>query len=56
MVYRELENAPRGLRHCELLAEHDKEPWHYILLLENEPADRKDITWWGQPAVAHGDR
>ena len=45
---RDKEKARRGQRYCELLTEHDKEPWHYILLLENEPAGRKDITWWGQ--------
>lgn len=45
---RDKEKARRGQRYCELLTEFDKEPWHYILLLENEPAGRTDITWWGQ--------
>src|SRR5262249_30522315 len=40
--------AARGRRYCELLTEHDHEPWHYLLLLENEPAGRTDITWWAQ--------
>jgi type III restriction enzyme len=45
---RDKEKARRGQRYCELLTEFDKEPWHYLMLLENEPAGRKDITWWGQ--------
>jgi hypothetical protein len=44
---RDKAKAQRGQRYCELLTEHDREPWHYILLLENEPAGRTDITWWG---------
>ncbi len=45
---RDRTKAARGQRYCELLTEHDREPWHYLLLLENEPVGRKDITWWGQ--------
>jgi len=45
---RDKEKARRGQRYCELLTEFDKEPWHYLMLLENEPAGRRDITWWGQ--------
>jgi hypothetical protein len=44
---RDKAKAQRGQRYCELLTEHDREPWHYILLLENNPAGRTDITWWG---------
>ncbi len=35
-----------GEAHCQLLTEHDPEPWHYLLLIENEPMGREDITWW----------
>jgi type III restriction enzyme len=45
---RDRTKAARGQRYCELLTEHDREPWHYLLLLENEPAGREDIKWWGQ--------
>jgi hypothetical protein len=44
---RDKAKAQRGQRYCELLTEHDREPWHYILLLENDPAGRTDITRWG---------
>lgn len=43
---RDKEKARRGKRYCELLTEWDEEPWHYVLLLENKPAGRTDITWW----------
>jgi hypothetical protein len=43
--------AKRGRRYCEILTEYDKEPWHYLLLIENEPAGRADITWWEQRSV-----
>jgi len=43
---RDKEKARRGRRYCELLTEWDEEPWHYVLLLENKPAGRTDITWW----------
>jgi type III restriction enzyme len=42
------EKAKCGQRYCEILTENDREPWHYILLLENEPEKRTDITWWRQ--------
>lgn len=45
---RDRAKALRGQRYCELLTEHDKEPWHYILLLENDPMGRADISWWEQ--------
>jgi len=45
---RDRAKAARGQRYCELLTEYDREPWHYLLLLQNEPLDRRDITWWGQ--------
>lgn len=43
---RDKAKARRGRRYCELLTEHDKEPWHYLFLVENEPLGREDITWW----------
>lgn len=50
---RDKEKARRGKRYCELLTEWDEEPWHYILLLENKPAGRTDITWWQERSVIH---
>jgi type III restriction enzyme len=32
--------------YCELLTEHDREPWHYLMLIENGPIGRNDLTWW----------
>jgi hypothetical protein len=43
---RDKEKARCGQRHCDLLTAHDREPWHYLFLLENEPLGRQDITWW----------
>jgi type III restriction enzyme len=43
--------AKRGRRYCETLTEYDKEPWHYLLLIENEPSGRTDITWWERLSV-----
>lgn len=48
---RDKEKARRGRRHCELLSEYDREPWHYLLLIENGPAGREDITWWEQQSA-----
>jgi SOS-response transcriptional repressor LexA len=45
---RDRAKALRGQRYCELLTEHDREPWHYLLLIENDPMDRSDIGWWEQ--------
>jgi hypothetical protein len=43
--------AIRGRRWCELLTENDVEPWHFIMLVENEALDREDITWWQRQSV-----
>lgn len=43
---RDRAKARRGRRYCELLTEFDVEPWHYLLLIENKPEDRADISWW----------
>lgn len=43
---RSKEKAKRGRRYCELLTEYDREPWHYLMLLENKPLGRMDISWW----------
>jgi type III restriction enzyme len=45
---RDKAKAKRGRRYCETLTEHDREPWHYLLLIENEASCRTDITWWEQ--------
>jgi type III restriction enzyme len=33
-------------RWCEVLSQHDSEPWHYVMLVENAELGRQDITWW----------
>jgi type III restriction enzyme len=45
------EKAKRGRHWCEILTEHDVEPWHFIMLVENEALGRKDITWWQTQSV-----
>ncbi|WP_426745957.1 S24 family peptidase [Myxococcus faecalis] len=45
------EKAKRGRRWCEILTEHDVEPWHFIMLVENDALGRKDITWWQNQSV-----
>lgn len=35
-----------GRRAVALLARHDAEPWHYLLLLENPDLARRDVSWW----------
>lgn len=48
---RDKEKARRGRRYCEMLTAYDREPWHYVMLLENEPAGREDISWWQSQSV-----
>ncbi len=48
---RDKEKARRGRRYCEMLTEYDREPWHYLMLIENEPAGREDITWWQEQST-----
>lgn len=48
MDQRDLAKARRGREYCDLLTQHDVEPWHYLLLLENPSEDRLDITWWAE--------
>jgi SOS-response transcriptional repressor LexA len=43
---RDRAKAQRGQRYCELLTDYDHEPWHYLLLIENDPVGRRDISWW----------
>jgi hypothetical protein len=53
---RDKAKARRGQRWCELLAENDREPWHYLLLIENASSGRTDVTWWEQRStheIAH---
>jgi type III restriction enzyme len=38
--------AAAGRAHCELLSQHDREPWHYLFLLENKSLKRTDISSW----------
>jgi len=44
--------ALRGRRWCEILTENDTEPWHYLMLVENDGLGRQDISWW-QERAAH---
>lgn len=41
---RDRAKADAGLAMCELLTRHDSEPWHYLLLLENEKVGRTDLA------------
>ena len=48
---RDMEKARVGRNYCELLTQHDREPWHYLLLIENRAINRADISWWGSQSV-----
>ncbi len=48
---RDRAKAKAGEAYCELLTEHDREPWHYLMLIENKPAGREDIDWWQQQSA-----
>ncbi len=53
---RDRAKARAGQAYCELLTEHDREPWHYLILVENAPMGREDLTWWqGQSTTEIGD-
>lgn len=53
---RDRKKALAGEGYCALLTEHDREPWHYLMLIENSPLGREDITWWHeQSATEMGD-
>jgi hypothetical protein len=45
---RDRAKARAGEAYCELLTEHDREPWHYLMLIENKPVGREDVDWWQQ--------
>ena len=49
------EKARRGQHWCEILTEHDTEPWHYLMLIENGDSGRQDIAWW-ESAASQVDR
>jgi len=48
---RDRAKARAGEAYCELLTDHDREPWHYVLVLENKPAGREDLSWWQQQSA-----
>ena len=48
---RDKKKAERAVRYCELLTEYDKEPWHYLFLVENGGLHRADITWWSKQST-----
>ena len=41
---RDKAKARAGVDFCDLLTREDKEPWHYLLVIENEPLGRGDMT------------
>ncbi|MFO0393265.1 MAG: DEAD/DEAH box helicase family protein [Planctomycetota bacterium] len=43
---RDKTKARRGEHWCEMLSDYDREPWHYLLLIENQALGRSDIGWW----------
>ena len=49
---RDRTKARAGQAYFELLTEHDREPWHYLLLLENSPLGREDLRWWQNQSSA----
>jgi type III restriction enzyme len=48
---RDKEKARVGRAYCELLTQHDREPWHFLMLIENTAINRADISWWEQRSV-----
>lgn len=51
---RDRAKAQEALRLCETLTRHDKEPWHYLFLLENDSTGRSDVSdleALGQPTL-----
>ncbi|MGB8930821.1 MAG: hypothetical protein WCC48_06180 [Anaeromyxobacteraceae bacterium] len=44
------EKARRGQHWCEILTEHDTEPWHYLMLIESGDSGRQDIGCWESAA------
>jgi type III restriction enzyme len=41
---RDRAKATAAVTLCETLTRHDREPWHYLLLLENESEGRRDVS------------
>jgi hypothetical protein len=53
---RDKAKARAGDAYCERLTQYDREPWHYVMLIENTPIGREEIAWWGnQSEHAMGD-
>jgi type III restriction enzyme len=48
---RDRKKARRGRWYADNLSRYDREPWHYLLLVENKPEGREDLTWWEQQAM-----
>ncbi|MFO0681018.1 MAG: DEAD/DEAH box helicase family protein [Sandaracinus sp.] len=48
---RDRKKARRGRWYADMLGRYDREPWHYVLLVENRPEQREDLTWWEQQPV-----
>lgn len=51
MDERDEAKATAGRRAAGLLNKYDREPWHYLLLLENPARARHDLTWWQAQSV-----
>lgn len=48
---RDRRKALRGRWYAELLRRYDREPWHYLVLVENKPEKREDLVWWESQSV-----
>jgi hypothetical protein len=48
---RDRKKALRGRWYSEVLSRYDREPWHYIVLIENKPEQREDLAWWESQGV-----
>lgn len=48
---RDRKKAMSGRRYAEVLRRYDREPWHYVVLVENRPEQRDDLVWWESQSV-----
>lgn len=48
---RDRKKANSGRRYAEILRRHDREPWHYLVLVENKPEQRDDLVWWESQSI-----
>lgn len=48
---RDRKKALRGRWYAETLRRYDREPWHYVVLVENKPEQRSDLVWWESQSI-----